>query len=71
MTFKENRQVEVEETSKPFTINDITTILDSLIIIDSLLSVFPELIVNNCKIKNSELCLSKDLQFENLNLDLK
>jgi len=68
---KEKKEVVVEKESKTFTINDIPTILDSLIVIDSILAVFPELIVNNCKISNADLSLSEDLQIDNINLDLK
>jgi len=69
--FIEKNKPEINKKSDPFTINDIPTILDSLINIDSILAVFPELIVNICKINNADLELSKDLQFDNLKLDLK
>ncbi len=66
VNLKENKAAVVQKTTKPFTINDIPTILDSLIIIDSLLAVFPELIVNNCNIGNADLSLSENLKFEYL-----
>jgi hypothetical protein len=71
VNLKEKGELPVKKELKTFTINDIPTILDSLIVIDSLLAVFPELIITRGKISNANLKLSKELNFENINLNIR
>jgi len=72
LTFNIKQSIKEETEKKPFTIEDIPTLLDSLLDVQSIMNLLPELLVDQLEIKSGSLNIPEyNLHVENINLNTK